>query len=663
MSSETTEEGAGTSVAVEQAANLEYMRLLEEVMSARTAIAVPRSSQWTGTGLPGPQHVPVGPVIGRVALDATDPDIGQADFYIGPWHRESGSLVVFSWAADVANAFFMPGSNRHDLCSHVVATRTMNLSGDKVVGFVDDRVGIGSQDLFPRRRELLIPQAPGQPMPTVEADQSDPRIDTEPAAIAQPTAGARSDDERREQTPRVSQRAAAPRLRAEVAVRASIAAPRSERLTTTLATLQPDQYDLVTRPSWEPLVVQGNPGTGKTVVAAHRAAYLVHPMKEGRALSKVLLVGPTSRYRDHVRGIVEELAPTGRVQVEGLGPFLSDLRHLNKPVSGPSDGHYLDCDAEIGDLAEIAGDHLMDSVRGFPTLSADRRVQLVYESLRANRAGDHQLVFEQEFSHRLMSLPSFDHASRLRRLVPILAACAISANVWPGMSFDHVIVDEAQDVRPLEWKILDRLNSGGGWTILGDVNQRRTDFSFGDWNQVVTMLGLEVDGRSIEPIHAKRGYRSTHNIMRFANQLLPVEGRRTESLQDSGPRVRTRSVSGRTLGESVVALAIEMCESNALGTVAVIGVNLDPVAQVLRRSGWTRESDMPTKWVHGGMSISLLGSEDSRGVEFDGVVVVEPTDFPPNLGRSGQLYTSLTRANRELAVVHSKGLPDKLRPQ
>jgi DNA helicase IV len=48
-------------------------------------------------------------------------------------------------------------------------------------------------------------------------------------------------------------------------------------------------------------------------------------------------------------------------------------------------------------------------------------------------------------------------------------------------------------------------------------------------------------------------------------------------------------------------------------------------------------------------------------LEFDAVVVVEPIDFPKNLGRHGLLYTSLTRANRSLAVVHAKALPDELR--
>ena len=51
----------------------------------------------------------------------------------------------------------------------------------------------------------------------------------------------------------------------------------------------------------------------------------------------------------------------------------------------------------------------------------------------------------------------------------------------------------------------------------------------------------------------------------------------------------------------------------------------------------------------------------ARGLEFDAVVVVEPADFEPNLGRHGKLYTSLTRANHELVVIHGKAIPRELR--
>lgn len=61
------------------------------------------------------------------------------------------------------------------------------------------------------------------------------------------------------------------------------------------------------------------------------------------------------------------------------------------------------------------------------------------------------------------------------------------------------------------------------------------------------------------------------------------------------------------------------------------------------------------------MSARLLTPYDARGLEFDAVVVLEPADFPNNVGRQGVLYTSLTRGNKELVVLHMKPLPNELR--
>lgn len=63
----------------------------------------------------------------------------------------------------------------------------------------------------------------------------------------------------------------------------------------------------------------------------------------------------------------------------------------------------------------------------------------------------------------------------------------------------------------------------------------------------------------------------------------------------------------------------------------------------------------------GELRMSVVTPNIARGLEFDGVVVVEPELFPKNLARLGSLYTSLVRANTELAVVHSQGLPNELR--
>jgi hypothetical protein len=76
--------------------------------------------------------------------------------------------------------------------------------------------------------------------------------------------------------------------------------------------------------------------------------------------------------------------------------------------------------------------------------------------------------------------------------------------------------------------------------------------------------------------------------------------------------------------------------------------------------GWRRT---PERSVLGrdGRKIGVYRPVQARGLEFDGVIVVEPNAFPDNLGRRGRLFTSLTRANQELRIVHSQGMPKELK--
>jgi DNA helicase IV len=159
----------------------------------------------------------------------------------------------------------------------------------------------------------------------------------------------------------------------------------------------------------------------------------------------------------------------------------------------------------------------------------------------------------------------------------------------------------------------------------------------------------------------KRGYRSTKPILDFANRLLPRNQRKTYAFQESGPeptvtRVRQKEVSGYAVREIERLIA-----AYPAGTVAAICRTPATVTAELRAQGWSSDSATPELWTRNGKQVSVLVTDLARGLEFDGVVVIEPSDFPQNFGRHGPLYTALTRANRELAVVHADGLPEPLR--
>ena len=106
-------------------------------------------------------------------------------------------------------------------------------------------------------------------------------------------------------------------------------------------------------------------------------------------------------------------------------------------------------------------------------------------------------------------------------------------------NIEHVIVDEAQDVTPLEWLLLDEINVADAWTILGDLNQRRSDHTLGNWAHVLDVIAIDEE----TPIRRmKRGYRSTKPILEFANRLLPRS--RPESVCAAGPRAGASCTQG-----------------------------------------------------------------------------------------------------------------------
>jgi len=106
-----------------------------------------------------------------------------------------------------------------------------------------------------------------------------------------------------------------PELRGEAAILAAVQAPTPEQMRSVVATIQAEQDAIVRAPSNRPLVVQGAPGTGKTVVALHRAAYLLYNQRATLAETGVLIVGPTNEFLRYIGGVLPSLGESGVVSM------------------------------------------------------------------------------------------------------------------------------------------------------------------------------------------------------------------------------------------------------------------------------------------------------------------------------------------------------------
>lgn len=666
----------------EQAKNKEYLEKLEKKLQHNPLTAVERNVVWIDAvdhqiKAAGFHH----PMLGRVGCQTDDEDI--RDFYIGSRFMRDGDLQVYSWAAPIARLFFQPDCAGSE---DVVVRRTFTHRLTDVAD-LDDEVAIAHVPSPFVARDLVVPA----PAPNRSARRrvvaASPAPLPPPAAVTEvarqietlvpaPRGSAEAMEPARPDTSTVRVRRAPEAIdegmRAKDAVLKRLLAPRQDRLLSVLALLQPDQHELVSWPVDQSIAVQGHPGTGKTVVAAYRAAYLVNPAlyDEGAALAerrarplRVLVVGPTEAYVSHVEGLVRPLASPDQVRVTHLAELMIETTGLKGPWPGSIGGEHDDVDAQARIFAERAA-RIHESAHAWREGNGARRenIRAVWDLIRSNGTPDRSLVQVPDQIAWMRDLPPFEQAFK-RRYLPLMAQCRLAFNRIPETDrFDHIVVDEAQDVSPIEWNVLDQyLRRDGHWTLVGDMNQRRSDVTYRTWSEIADHLAMTED-ENYEPQIMRRGYRSTGEILRFADRLLPARDRGNQTVQEAGPPVGRHYVPKQAdLWSVALKAASSLAQKYADGSVALITVNPGELIAELGRKGWRRSGADFSTWTHGDRKLRLFAPEGARGLEFDAVVVVEPGAFPENLGRTGQLYTSLTRANRELAIVWSRDLPDPLR--
>ncbi|MDQ6613317.1 MAG: AAA family ATPase [Actinomycetota bacterium] len=674
----------------ERAVNERYQRALMEALGRARQIGRnltrARNEIWVGAAPKVPAPRTASALVGRVAFDVDDEQLGRG-FYIGCWYEEWPGVQVISWAAPVAELFYRGRASNDALAPNVIATRTFVARQLDLADFIDDVERDVSVDQHPfahtGRPTLAVPAAPrpgprpqSRPQPSAPRRLGRPKPQSPPAKSveARETTG-----ERTAPTPppvrtdggsgatrngKAGSAAPAPEhLRAEQAVLAAVESPRTGRLTSVLATLQPGQYRLVTWADNVPLIVQGQPGTGKTVIAAYRAAHLTHPQRETPPpLARVVLVGPTDQYVAHVTDVIHEIGEgAARVQVLSLPRFMCELAGIEAAPRHVPD-EQSDTEWALGRLLEQAA-----AVLGTAKLPGKhkKRVQALVNALvKRDPAIEHLLAGNAERAAWLAGLGSYDRAANYSRYLPFLAMAGRA--VRPPVDrdrWDHLLVDEAQDVCPLEWRILTsflRPEATRAMSLFGDVNQRRSDWSPAGWQTLATDLQLTDDDGTFTPEVIDTGFRSTEKILRFANQLLPTGERMSLALR-VGVEPDVRKVAASQVFGEAVNTADAVSRRHPTGLVAFITMDPLAVARLLRKGGWTKRA-LSEAWMLHDRTVVVLHADDARGLEFDGVVVIEPADFPENVGRQGVLYTSLTRATQELAVIHSKALPGGLRP-
>ncbi|WP_083288173.1 AAA family ATPase [Jiangella alba] len=596
---------------------------------------------------------------GRIDRTADD---GDDTFHIGRRHvmDGNGDPMVIDWRADVARAFYR--ATRDD--PHGVTLRR--------------RYGFAGGDLTSYEDEHLLD--PG------EADVTS-RILTE-----------------------------------------EIERPRVGPMRDIVATIQPEQDEVVRASLDRTVCVQGAPGTGKTAVGLHRAAFLLHTYRERLARTGVLVIGPNQAFLHYIAQVLPTLGEVDVRQVTVAGLVESvPVRAADDPETATLKG-----DARMAEVLRNAiWSHLGEPAETLYVARGTRRWRVpVHEAADAIRTlrerGDGyttaRALLGQRLAHRVLLRmeaageitddrvqnavarsrpvkayvdelwPALDPVKLVMRLLSdpeLLAAAAegiLDADeqqrlLWhkpargpktaPWSHADavlvdeaaaalerisgvgHVVLDEAQDLSPMELRAVGRRAATGSLTVLGDIAQGTTPWATPSWPEALRHLAH--DDAHLEVL--RKGYRVPAAVVEFAGQLLPVIAPGVappEPVRSNPGRLDVTRTGGELVAAVVDAARDVAAREGSLGII-VADDAADAAAAALDAAG------LPVGRLADDARITLVPATLAKGLEYDHVIVAEPAAIvaaePAGLRR---LYVVLTRAVSSLTVVHREPLPDPL---
>jgi DNA helicase IV len=552
---------------------------------------------------------------------------------------------------------------------------------------------------------------------------------------------------------------------------AEIERPRVGPMRDIVATIQPEQDEIVRADLGESVCVQGAPGTGKTAVGLHRVAFLLYTHRERLKRGGALVVGPNRQFLKYIEQVLPALGEVDVAQAT-----------VEELVSKSFAQRFVVRGADSAETARVKGDARMAEVLHralWSSLSAPAEALVVPRGVRKWRVPAYQLqehidairerniryaagraMLAQRIAHAVLSQmeaagespddrlqdavarsrpvkqlvdqlwPAVDpikllfgllsSAQRLAEAADGLLSAEEQALIcWEGPavkvprtpgaarwspadavlldeladqldrvhSLAHVVLDEAQDLSPMQCRAVGRRCATGSATVLGDVAQATTAWAAGSWEETLLHLGKPEAVRE----ELTQGFRVPRQVIEYAARLLPY------AAPQLAPPTSVRQAAGALdlLSVSDVPTALVAAAASALDREGSIGIitadgSIDVLAKTLRENGIEHmvlggdddaaQSDSADEDASNGAEssadelgleqsyatprISLVPASLAKGLEYDQVIVTEPADiveaeYAEVLGLR-RLYVVLTRAVSVLTVLHARPLPTQL---
>lgn len=521
---------------------------------------------------------------------------------------------------------------------------------------------------------------------------------------------------------------------------------RTGQLGDIVATIQAEQDEIIRSPQAGVLVVQGGPGTGKTVVALHRAAYLLYTHRFPLEDQGVLVIGPNRVFLRYIERVLPSLGEAGVQQVI-LADLIPEVQFGLRESSNVARVKGNKRIAKVIDKAITDRERpLREDVQlpygvGFVRLRAEESVQIikaarrryhrhnqarryveneVWAALAASfRSGADaedirdaltgspeiravlermwpvltpaQLLHDLFGSKALLKLagngimPESDYLALYRERSDSLedvrwsnadAALLDEARFLLGprprksgkvdetdeiRTFGHIVVDEVQDLTPMQLRMVTRRSLSGSMTVVGDIAQATGPLAPNDWKDVLEHLPSRKTPRVVG---LSVGYRIPAQIMELADKVMhaATPGLRAPRSVREGDEVPvvTAVESADALYEAVITRARVLLQQAGGGRTAIICPD-DMVDQMSSALGAASVPHGRAQAAGLDENLSIVPASLAKGLELDDVIVVEPSAIVADDAQGLRLlYVALTRSTRSLTVVHRMPLPDAM---
>ncbi|MDX3544600.1 AAA family ATPase [Streptomyces europaeiscabiei] len=509
--------------------------------------------------------------------------------------------------------------------------------------------------------------------------------------------------------------------------------PRVGPMRDIVATIQPEQDEIVRSDLAGSLCVQGGPGTGKTAVGLHRVAYLLYAHRERLARTGTLVIGPNRSFLHYIEQVLPAL---GELEVKQA--TVDDLvSHVEVRGADEAPAAVVKGDARMAEvLRRAVRSHVTLPTEPVMVVRGSRRwrvpayelADIVQELLdRDIRYGAAREALPQRIAHAVLVQmersgeapddrvqdavarntavkaavkaiwPSVEPARLVLRLLSdadflavhadgiltddeqktilwVKPARSVKAAKWSAAdavlideatdlvqrthSLGHVVLDEAQDLSPMQYRAVGRRCTTGSATVLGDLAQGTTPWATRSWEEALTHLGKAE--AHVEELTA--GFRVPTDVITYASRLLPHIAPGLTPVASVRENPGFFDVRPTTDDSQVIAACEESLRNEGSTGLIAADARVPALAEALTAAGIGylapgEETTYETR-------LTLVPASLAKGLEYDYVVLDEPqavVDGEPD-ERTGlrRLYVALTRAVSGLIVTHTAPLPEQL---